>query len=117
MSSHPNLILMVILTPDDLSRKTMRNILQEYNVDYDDEIKIGNEEYYPLIMEKDYDESWQISAKEGDLIFLRLLTYGYGESISFKELDNERVVLEEWALKICKKYNCTYEIRVTANYW
>lgn len=41
MSSHPNVILMAVLKPDNLSRKTMRDILLEAGVVEEDDIKIG----------------------------------------------------------------------------
>jgi hypothetical protein len=117
MGTHPNVILMVALTPDDLSRKTMRTILEESEKAALSDIVIGTESYHALIMEDSYDEGWQISAKEGDLVFFDLVTYGFGESITWDKLEKQKAELEEWAKDTCKAHNCTYEIRVTANYW
>ncbi len=118
MSTHPNTILMVALTPDDLSRKTMKAILAEHDViDTDDEIKINGMEYNYEIMEQDYLDFWQISSKEGDLIFFDMVTYGYGESIKWSDLEAQKADLEEWAKGICERHNCSYEIRVCSNYW
>ena len=38
MSTHPNVILMCVITPDNLARKTMREIVQ----DNEEDIKIEN---------------------------------------------------------------------------
>lgn len=120
MSTHPNARLMVVLTPDGLSRKTMRDILESTTMndsEIDEQVVIDGVEYRPLVMEGDYDESWQIAANEGDLVFHDLFTYGYGESMSWDELEKRKHALEFWAVDICEKHNCTYDIRVSANYW
>jgi hypothetical protein len=117
MSTHPNVILMAVLIPDGLSRKTMRDILTEYLADDDGNIKIGNEEYHSLVMESDYEDSNQIAAKEGDLVFYDLVTYGYGEVIFWGDLEKRKVELEKWAQTVCVKHRCKFDIRVTANYW
>lgn len=117
MSTHPNAILFVALTPDDLTRRTMRAILAENEVKEDEDVKIGAHEYTPLIMEDEYDDNWQISAKEGDLVFLNMFTYGYGEVLTWDALEAMKIELETWAKEMCDKFICTYEIFVTANYW
>jgi len=117
MSSHPNVILMVALTPGNLSRATMRNILAETNTEDDDDVKINSQEYRHLVMESDYDESDQVRAKEGDLVFFDLVTYGYGETIGWEKLEARKRELEEWAKAICERHACTYRIEVSANYW
>lgn len=121
MSSNPNVILMVRLTPSDLSRKTMRKIFEESKQEFPNEttrdILIAGDTYHAIIMEIDYDESWQISGKEGDLIFFDLVTYDYGDSISWNELQSKKESLEQWAQDICERFNCSYEIAVSANYW
>lgn len=119
MSTHPNVILLCELTPDNLSRKTMRNILEEAGVkDEYGKVKIGPDEYNYEVMEEDYDESWQISAKIGNLIFFDLVTYGYGDNIAWDELQRQKNDLETWAQGICERHNCSaYQIYVTANYW
>jgi hypothetical protein len=116
MNTHPNAILMVALTPDDLSRKTMRAILEEGETNCGD-IVIGSADYHSVIMESDYDEGFQVSAREGDLVFLDMVTYGYGETVLWQKLEEQKNELEEWAKDICKRHNCSYEIYVTANYW
>jgi hypothetical protein len=121
MSTHPNAILAIRLTPDGLSRKTFREILEEREpkdrMDDDTTIEIAGTRYHSFIMEDDYHESWQVSAKEGDIVLLDMITYGYGATITWKQLDDQRAVLESWARKVCEKHNCQYEIFVTANYW
>lgn len=88
MSTHPNAILLLTLTPDDLSRKTWKNILQESKVwryqeegviDFEGQIKIYGNDYSHKVMESNYNESMQISASEGDIVVYDMVTYGYGE--------------------------------------
>jgi hypothetical protein len=118
VSTHPNVILLLLLTPEDTSRKTMRAILAEAGVeDEDRDIKIGDKTYHHKVFEEDYDDDWQIAAKEGDLAFFDLVTYGYGEAVTWESLNAQKLVLEEWAKDICARHRCSYEIRVTANYW
>jgi hypothetical protein len=120
MSTHPNAILMVVLTPDGLSRKTMREIrisagIQDSDVDRD--IKIGSAEYHTLLMEDEYNEGYQLSGKEGDIILFDFLTYGYGDSIGWDRVESQKAELEAWAEAVCEKHHCTYAIRISANYW
>lgn len=111
---------MAVLTPDGLSRKTMRDILIDNGVDvedYIDDITIGCIGYNHKVMEDSYDKNYQISAKEGDLIFFSFITYGYGESIEWDRLEAQKNDLEQWAINTCGKHNCTFKIKVTANHW
>lgn len=118
MSTHPNVILLLTLAPDGLARKTMRDILTESQHDEDDEeIKIGDEKYHYCVMESDYEDNWQIAAKEGSLIFFDLVTYGYGEQIAWDKLEAQKQELETWAKGICERHHCQYQISVSANYW
>ena len=116
MSSHPNVILMAVLTPDDASRRTMRAIRDEIQSS-NEEIVIDGKEYYTLVMEGDYDAVWQISAAEGDLVFFDLVTYGYGDVIEWSVLEQQKNALEVWAKGVSERHQCSYAIRVTANYW
>lgn len=118
MSTHPNAILLLTLTPDNLSRKTWRDILEKSNVDKEDgKIKIGDHDYCHRVMESDYYEGMQISAKEGDIVFYNMITYGYGDVMEWSKLEKQKIDLEEWAKIICNKFNCSYKIFITANYW
>jgi len=117
MGTHPNVILLCTLTPQGLSRKTRKDILAETDTGEDDDIKIGNINYHHEIMESDYHESWQISAREGDIIVFSLVTYGYGESIDWENLLQKKEDLEAWAVGVCERHHCQYKISVTANYW
>jgi hypothetical protein len=74
-------------------------------------------EYNFKVMESDYEEGYQISADEGDLIFFDFVTYGYGEVVTWVDLETQKNELEQWARTASEKYNCSYEIKVTANYW
>ena len=118
MSTHPNLVLMAILTPDDLTRKTARAIMSDNNLkEESDELKIGKQGYYIIVMEDDWDESHQITAPIHSIVLHELMTYGYGESVSWDELNKAKIYLDAWCDANCHKYNCKYEIRVSANYW
>lgn len=118
MSTHPNALLILALTPDGLARKTWRDILAESGVsDPEHDIKIGGEEYHHCVMESDYEDGWQIAGKEGDIIIFDLVTYGYGEAVTWEKLEAQKNALEEWGRGICERHHCTYEIRVGANYW
>jgi hypothetical protein len=107
---------MLVLTPDGLERRTLREILTANGGDEDD-IKIGNEKYSFLIMQSDYDEEMQIGGKEGDIVFYDLVTYGYGETIDWDVLQEKKEELSAWADRVCPEHHCTYKIAVTANYW
>ena len=121
MSTHPNVILLLVLTPDGLSRKTRREILAENSADdvegLDRDIKIGSHSYHHEVMEDDYSEGYQISADEGDIIIFDFITYGYGGKIIWEELEVQKKELEKWAVEICEQHNCSHKIFITANYW
>lgn len=119
MSTHPNVILMAVLTPDGLSRKTMRDILVDNNLEKDSDfhVKIGGESYAHMIMESKYDNDLQISAAVGDLVFHDFVTYGYGECIEWSSLEERKIRLKRWAMETSEKHHCSYKIVVTANYW
>jgi hypothetical protein len=117
VSTHPNAILLLTLTPDDLARKTYRSILEHCGVKDDDSIKISGHDYTHKVMESDYYGGYQISATEGDIIVFNMVTYGYGDVIEWKTLEEQKNELEQWAKDICKRFNCSYKIFVTANYW
>lgn len=136
MGTHPNTILMCVLTPDDLARKTFRDIAEEMGAKIDDDsctLRILNEFYdHPnaktgepipktdftmTIMESDYDDSFQLSAPAGSIVLHDFQTYGYGEVITWTKLEDRKNKLETWAKDICERHKCKYEIQVTANYW
>ena len=117
MSTHPNAILMVTLTPDHLARKTYRAIIASDGGDDGKRVKISGIDYNILVMEGDYDEGFQITAKEGDIVLFDMVTYGYGEIIEWAKLEAQKMKLEEWAKDVCEKHSCTFEISITANYW
>ena len=118
MGTHPNTILMVILTPDDLARKTHRAIMADAGVeDTDREIKIGDRDYNHRVMESDYDEGFQIAAPEGSIVLHDFVTYGYSEKIEWEKLQAQKEELEAWARDVCERHKCSYKIFVSANYW
>ena len=118
MSTHPNAMILLILKPDDLSRKTLRAIRQEAGVDLEDgDIEIGEDSYHIDVMESTYDEDKQISADEGDIVVWDLVTYGYGERIEWDKLATQKAALDVWASGVCERHKCVASIFVSANYW
>lgn len=117
MSAHPNVILLLTLKPDDLSRKTLRAIQSEAGIDDGGSLKIGEQSYHVSVMESEYDDGYQISADEGDIIIFDMVTYGYGEKIEWSKLIAKKDALELWALVACERHKCSAKIFVTANYW
>lgn len=117
MSTHPNVILLATLTPDDLARKTYRAILSEAGVEANGEVQIAGRNYHHLVLETDYDEGWQIGGEPGDILVFALVTYGYGEQIAWDELTACQQALAAWVSGVCERHSCTAKISVTANYW
>lgn len=117
MGSHPNAILALALKPDDGTRKTHRAIMAEAGVKEDDQIKIGAADYHVTVMESDYDDGMQIASDEGDIVLLDMVTYGYGETIEWSKLEQQKAELDEWAKGICERHKCSAKVFVTANYW
>jgi hypothetical protein len=118
MSTHPNAILAVRLTPDELAQKTFRAIVAEVKTDPNDPtFKLGENRFNLILMQDTYDPDWQISAHEGDIVAHDFLTYGYGEGCTWAEVEKRKADLEEWAKGICERHKCSYEIFIAANYW
>lgn len=116
MSTHPNAILLLCLKPDDLARKTFRAILEEAGGS-ENSIKIKDTSYHIDVMENDYDDGYQITADEGDIIVFDMVTYGYGERIPWDQLAAQKWGLVEWAQGVCERHRCTASFYITANYW
>lgn len=122
MSSHPNVILMAVLTPSqstdkDSPRQTLHNLLAYNDADEYDSLIIGDVKYRAIFMRDDYESDIQIAAKENDLVFYDLVTYGYGSTITWQNLCKRQQALETWAAAMAEKFNCKYNIVVGANYW
>jgi hypothetical protein len=116
MSTHPNAILLLVLKPDDLARKTHRAIMEEAG-GKEDSIKIDGDNYHCYVMESDYEEGFQITADKGDIIVFDMVTYGYGERIAWAELERKKQSLEKWSAGVCERHHCKAAFYVTANYW
>lgn len=112
MGTHPNAMLMAVITPDGLTRKTARKIDPKI-----ENVKIVGTEYSITVMEDTYDEGYQLSAKEGDIVLMDFLTYGYGEHMNWEKVEVQKDELVQWCDEFCKKNECSYEIRIGANYW
>lgn len=119
MSTHPNAILLVEFSPDDLPRKTFKAIAAEIGDPDDDEpnAEIEGGYYHSLLMESNFDESLQIGGHAGNIIFWGCATYGYGDTLEWSELEAKKIALEAWASGIATRHHCGYTIRITANYW
>ena len=118
MSTHPNAILLGILIPDDLSRKTYRAILDQHGADHEyANVKIGKRDYKVQVMEDSYNDGYQISAPEGSIIVHDYLTYGYGENIPWEDVEFAKDELDTWLRDTAQRNKCSYSIHITANYW
>jgi len=117
MGVHPNTMLMVHLKPDGLAHKTYRDILAASGVKDGDDIDIGGQSYHHRIMEGDYEDGFQVSGDDGDIVLLTFATYGYGERIAWADLVRRTADLTAWAQATCDRFACTYIISVGANYW
>lgn len=119
MSTHPNVMLQCVLTVNDGTRKTQRALEDAFPGKYPDEggVKIGEREYHLTVMESDYDEDWQISADEGQIVLHEYLTYDYGDTVTLNELLERVGTLKAWAETAKEPHGFTYEIRIGANYW
>lgn len=140
MSTHPNAMLQAVLTCDDLTRATVRRLYEAakargFNVDLEDDepdIGIPNgettrrgdggenprfDDYHVTVMEGDYNESWQIAAKTGQIVLHDFLTYGYGESMAWDKVVAQKDRLTAFLDAVKDALHFTYEIRVAANYW
>lgn len=131
MGTHPNALLVAELSPNDLPRKTYKDLKVECGEDPDDDdlevlIPTGIESenrweredsYHTFLAEDDYNESNQITAAVGSIVLWDPVTYGYGERIEWDKLEAQKQRLNEWCKYISEKLNCTYRIYVTANYW
>lgn len=131
MGTHPNALLVAELSPNDLPRKTYKELKVECGEDPDDDdlevlIPTGIESenrweredrYHTFLAEDDYNQSNQITATVGSIILWDPVTYGYGERIEWDKLEAQKQRLDEWCKNISEKLNCTYRIYVTANYW
>ena len=120
MGTHPNAILMAVLKVNGTTRKTVRALQEAYGKPspHDDDLVIGGTDYHVKAMEYDYDEGWQISAAEGDIVVFDLVTYGYGEYIPWDKLAAQQKALEQWCQEVSTAHNLeSFDIRVSANYW
>lgn len=119
MSTHPNALLILCLTPDNLARKTYRAIAEENGIDEEDPvIEIGEAQYHCGIHDEGgYDKHWQVNLPEGSIFLLDLFTYGYGDKKEWTELEKQKQELETWGRAVCEKHHCSMNIYVSANYW
>lgn len=80
-------------------------------------MEVGGRYYVLRVMKSDYDEHSQIRAAEGTIVMHSHLTYGYGEKVTWAEVQMVVEELTHWALRACKRHDCAYEIHIAANYW
>jgi hypothetical protein len=78
----------------------------------------GITNYHTRLMDEGYDESYQIAAPTGSIVFFDMVTYGYGDTITWEKLEKQKGQLEQWAKDHATEF-CyeKWEILVTANYW
>lgn len=119
MSIHPNALLMLHLSPNDLPRKTFLEIVRDAGSDPDDaQVKIDGHDYSVKLMDGDYDEGWQVSGAEGEIVLMSMVTYGYGERISWDDLRTRANALATWAEENMDRYKlASAKVSIGANYW
>jgi len=145
MGIHPNAMLLVLVDPDNGSRRTyrelfaeMKNMGIECEPEYDGtgggQFRLPNgsdgkptdrcpggepteEDYYVQVFEDDYDHCFQISGREGQLSIHDLVTYGYGDKVQWKELEAQKNRLTDLLDQLAPKLKFTYEVYIGANYW
>jgi hypothetical protein len=127
MSSHPNAMLKLTLTPDGWMSDDfdlMGAILTDNGVDPDEvdythtDINFENQSYSIILRDEDYDEcEFGVDAEVGEIMVTAFLTYGYQETMSWERAVEGKGKLERWAVGVCAKYGCTYKLEITANYW
>lgn len=125
MSTHPNAMLQLVLTPLDPSFDAFQYFGWQQPEDNEDndpdlnfELRIGERDYTATVFTEDgddYNEHWQINGEAGQVIIHDYITYGYGETITFKALVDRANELMEWAVKHHEAFS--YTLRVGANYW
>ena len=117
MSTHPNVMLQCVLTVNNGTRTTQRALEQAYPTKYGEGVQISDRDYHLTVMESDYDDGFQISADEGQIVIHDYLTYGYGETVTVEELLAKIDAVKSWAEEAKGPHGFTYEIRIGANYW
>lgn len=119
MSTHPNVMLIARLSPNDLPRKTFLEILKDAGSDAGDpRVKIGDDEYNALLMNGDYHDGFQIAAAAGEIVLMDMATYGYGEAIGWDKLREKHDALSAWLVANHERYRlASSQISVGANYW
>lgn len=116
MSDQPNVMLMAVLTPDDLARRTARAICEELHTTGAGDFQLGGKWFTVTIMEDNYDDTYQIKAMEGQIVVHCYLTYGYGLYMAWAEVVMLVNELERVIVDLCEKFHCTHEIVIGANY-
>lgn len=116
MSIHPNVMLMMHLSPLDLPRKTFLEIVDDPD---DPMVKIGDREYHALLMDGDYHEGYQVSGAGGEIVLMDMVTYGYGERIAWDDLRAAHNALAAWHEANAERYRLSDVTRISvgANYW
>jgi hypothetical protein len=119
MSTHPNVMLIARLSPNDLPRKTYLAILADAGLSADgDKLKIGEDEYHVLLMDGDYHDDFQVSAASGEIVLMDMVTYGYGDILAWDDLREQHNALAGWIEANQARYQIgTSQICVGANYW
>lgn len=121
MSTHPNTLIVGVITVDGTSRKTLRAMQGDEWLSWNealDSFKIGKRDFTANVMEEDYDQNgYQISAPEGSIVLHTYLTYGYGETVEWEEVVSVRDTLNQWLTDVCDRHGGSHKIILTANYW
>lgn len=130
MSNHPNVLLILRLTPeapsqgDNAASDLLAEIAKDISAKVDEDeghlnVKIGDSDYIGIPFNKDtsYDDDSQISTSAGDIVFYTYATYDYGDTVTLDDLQAMRDEAAKWAEDICVKHHLTAVFAVGANYF
>ena len=114
MSSHPNTLLMLQLSPNEPSIDVKHLLDAECDSEGDCTIKLGGFDYS---VATDDENDMQIRVPEGSAVLHDFLTYGYTDVVNWNEVPAIVDALKTWAEAFCDKHNCSYHIYIGANFW
>jgi len=121
MGEEPNTILMAVLRPKYSSWETLKAMVDVTESDEESiySLEIGGDRYSCFIMGEcgGIAEDYQIDEEDGSIVCFNMVTSDYGDSIEWGELYGKQNELDLWAKEVSEKHDCTYCIKVGANYW
>lgn len=108
MSSSPNVCIVAEITPPIDVEEFLQNLV------VDGEVKISDDWY--VLITSDTDESG-LSVNECNFGTHEFLTRGWGDCIDLDILNEKAALFEKLVKDFCDKNNCTYSLKIQANWW